>query len=114
MRIPILLLALLLVSAQAQACLTPDQTRTAVPIAEQTSFDEIQDLSGGAYLSFVRSFTDSPSERPPANEAMVFYRRQVGHGADIRVVWFKDGCAIGKASYPAEFWVVFVLLGRNA
>lgn len=114
MRFLVLLALFVMASSQANACLTPDQTRYAVPIAEQTAFDDIQDLSGGAYLSFIRSFTETAAERPPANEAMIFYRRQVGHGADIRVVWFQDGCAIGKASYPAEFWTAFILHGRSA
>jgi hypothetical protein len=105
----------LLVSTPAYAdCLTPDQTRITVPNVEHTAFDDIQDLSGPAYLSFVRNFIEGDADLPPANEAMVFYRTQKGHGADIRVVWFQDGCAVSKATYPAQFWILFMLKGHGA
>jgi hypothetical protein len=106
---------LFLGSPQAYAgCLTPTETRSAVPVAEETAFDDIQDLSGPALISFVRSFTEKASERPDADEAMVFYRTQKGHGADIRVVWFQKGCAFAKATYPAQFWISFMMNARGA
>ncbi len=115
MRLIIPMTAFFLATTSAHAdCLTPEETRSAVPVAENTYFDEVQDLQGGAYVSFVRSFTEDASERPDADEAMVFYRSQKGHGADIRVVLFQKGCAIAKATYPAQFWIAFILNGRGA
>jgi hypothetical protein len=96
----------------AWSCLTPDDARKVVPLVDNTNFDDIQDLRGAAYLAFLRTVVDDTRERPPADEAMIFYRRQVGHGADFRVVWFQHGCAVAKASYPAQMWLLF-LAGTN-
>ena len=104
---------LVLTSVQA-ACLTPTEARAVVPVAENTSYDEVQDLSGPAYISFLRAIVDDTSDRPAADEAMVFYRVQRGHGADVRVVWFASGCAVAKATYPAEFWLVFAMNAKGA
>jgi hypothetical protein len=79
-----------------------------VPLVDNTNFDDIQDLQGAAYLAFLRTVVDDTRERPPADEAMIFYRHQIGHGADFRVVWFQQGCAVAKASYPAQMWQVFL------
>ena len=120
MRYPMLLakvlttLSLLASTPTLADCLTPAETRDAVPKFEHTAYDDIQDLSGPAYLSFIRTFIEPEAQQPPANEAMVFYRRQEGHGADIRVVLFKDGCAVAKATYPAQFWIVFMMSARGA
>ena len=100
-------------AASAAECLTTKQAREVVPYVDNVAFDEIQDLAGPAYLEFVKIVADKPSERPPADEAMIFYRIQKGHGADVRVVWFAKGCAISKASYPAEFWIYFAMYAKG-
>lgn len=109
---PLMFCAILALPQTSRACLTPDDARKVVPLVDNTSFDDIQDLHGAAYLAFLRTLVDDTRERPPADEAMIFYRYQIGHGADFRVVWFQQGCAVAKASYPAQMWQVF-LAGTN-
>lgn len=109
---PLMFCTTLAFSQTSWACLTPDDARKVVPLVDNTSFDDIQDLHGAAYLAFLRTLVDDTRERPPADEAMIFYRHQIGHGADFRVVWFEQGCAVAKASYPAQMWQVF-LAGTN-
>ena len=106
--------ALITSSAAAGECLTPGQARSVVPYVENTAYDEVQDLAGPAYAEFLKIVGEVPKGQASSDEAMIFYRVQKGHGADIRVVWFDKGCAVAKASYPAEYWLVFTLNGKGA
>ena len=105
---PLLLSIILTLPHDVWACLTPDDARKVVPLVDNVNFEDIQDLHGAAYLAFLRTVVDDTSDRPPADESMIFYRHQIGHGADFRVVWFEEGCAVAKASYPAQMWQVFL------
>ena len=96
-----------------EVCLTPELALDAVPTAEQTEFDAIELLDGPVFTQWIRYLDRSGVDWPDdATAAMAFYKRQKGHGQDVRMVWFKDDCAIGKSSLPAQIWLVFAGSGE--
>lgn len=96
-------------------CLTPEEAKSIVPKAEETAFDDIQDLRGIRFISWLKYLSWAGLDpRSNADEVIVFYAKQKGHGADARLVWFEKGCATGKDSLPAEIWLVFINQGKDA
>ena len=70
-----------------EVCLTPELALDAVPTAEQTEFDAIELLDGPVFTQWIRYLDRSGVDWPDdATAAMAFYKRQKGHGQDVRML----------------------------
>ena len=69
------------------------------------------DLQGPAYTQFMRW---SGLTIPPSDEIYIVEDGVKGAGSSVYLIFFQNGCAVGKGALPAEIWVKWVNLGRGS
>ena len=88
----------------AGTCWNVDEFREAFPPPHGDAY-----LVGPAYSAFVRW---AELSTPPADALWVVEHGMVGTAADVDLVFFIHGCAVGKGALPAEIWRSWLAHGR--
>jgi hypothetical protein len=69
------------------------------------------DLYGPAYIQFMRW---SGLSVPQSDEIYIIEDGIKGTAASVYLIFFQEGCAVGKGTLPAEIWFEWVKTGKQS